>query len=997
MPEFCRMASHQAVVKTYLVGINHAIVGKCSPQKLSHPGVWKPRRQTLSQLADHISAGHPWMPATLDGNGKRWQVNANHSEVLGLDIDDGLTIDEALAHYFIASHCGLLIESASSKPEHHKFRLVFPLPKPVEGWERIRLCNRYLAHVVGSADPACKDASRFFYGAPGREPYLLQDVTLPPSFVDDAIAWGEALEAEELKRAAIARQYWESLNARGEDTDALLLSALDAISPNCDYNDWIAIGMALHGMGDQWFTEWDRWSAGAASYKPREMQGRWKSFRGSSPAPGVIFGIAKRYGWQFPQKARAAVGGQQRRAASPPTAPTIHQQYSKGARLAAWAQAINAGRSKILDGSQAGGGKSHGAGNVTPQMFGVKRLIYVSSDHRNPTTDTLTAFNGWADLEARHNGLIRDDDGKLRRAQNPVDLVEPPNCSRTGLATVLREKNVSGADTAGRLCGGCHLKEMCQKGGGYSSGYLHQRSEVLKEKDGEPLVPRFRAHPDGLPNPVDSDYSSTVLIWDEPEHSLTTHQTITVLVDDVRAAWTCLTTDDGYNPSPEVKRLFKWLLGVLTSEIKPPRYGFTHNDVVAALDGDVPTDDEVTAIANILTPEDDLEKLLNPTGGEGVDIEDLPRHVRKKFKTKDGTAAEQAEKLLLKNWFRDLVEVLKGERGHLAMKTWGLEISRPSLRHRDVIAAAKAVIFLDATISPDALGEKIGDHVWAMQQQVQQAQNVTFTQVTDLGRLGMQRGADKQRRAKAIAAHYRAIDPTTKVIDFKANDEDGAWWRDSRGSNDFQDCNTLVLIGTPTANLGGLNAEYCCLTGDTDIEPQGFVDFVDRRVRAEMLQAIERPRAHRRPSERIHIVVVSDFDLGIPTNQVEAVTITPAAGSKVERAKAAITKAVVDIKTTGVKVTQQAVAKATGYTQGYISRFRELLLSLLRQPYTESNNLSAPPEQAIEVTVQAVRTALNGPIEGCSQAMATIKATVDEYFPPGWWPKLISNALAGTA
>jgi hypothetical protein len=31
----------------------------------------------------------------------------------------------------------------------------------------------------------------------------------------------------------------------------------------------------------------------------------------------------------------------------------------------------------------------------------------------------------------------------------------------------------------------------------------------------------------------------------------------------------------------------------------------------------------------------------------------------------------------------------------------------------------------------------------------------------------MQRGADQQRRVAAIVQHYQAIDPDTKVIDFK--------------------------------------------------------------------------------------------------------------------------------------------------------------------------------------------------------------------------------------
>lgn len=285
-------------------GANFAIVGKCDAQRLSYAGAWRPTTGTIAELAAHISKGHPWMPALLDGNGQRWQTNANQAAVLALDVDSGLTIEQAMGHPFVLTHCALLIESASSTPEHNKFRLVFVLDAPIVGWQSIRIANRYLAEMVGSADPACKDASRYFFGAPGRVPHLLQDVALPIDFAERAAAWGAAIEAEEQARAEIARKQWEARKASMSDTDldALIIQALSAIDPNCQYNDWIAIGMTLAGLGDSWFTAWDEWSAGASSYNPREMSQRWKSFRGRGDgSPSTLFGIAKRYGFRFPR------------------------------------------------------------------------------------------------------------------------------------------------------------------------------------------------------------------------------------------------------------------------------------------------------------------------------------------------------------------------------------------------------------------------------------------------------------------------------------------------------------------------------------------------------------------------------------------------------------------------------------------------------------------------------------------------------------------------
>jgi hypothetical protein len=98
--------------------------------------------------------------------------------------------------------------------------------------------------------------------------------------------------------------------------------------------------------------------------------------------------------------------------------------------------------------------------------------------------------------------------------------------------------------------------------------------------------------------------------------------------------------------------------------------------------------------------------------------------------------------------------------------------------------------------------------------------NLTLTQVTDLGRLGMQRGADQQRRVSAIIAHCQQQDPTAKAIDFKrlADEGMGAWWRDSRGVNDFEQTKMLILSGTPCRNIADQQAEYAILTGDRNFD-----------------------------------------------------------------------------------------------------------------------------------------------------------------------------------
>lgn len=217
----------------FFAGLNTKIVGKAEHKKLSFPGAFKWAQVDMQSLAEHISSGHPWMPALLNGDRRRQQANANYTDTVAIDIDDGLTIEQALAHPFISAHAGLLIESSSSKPEHHKFRVVFRLTDPIQGWEDIRLAFRYLIHLFGASDPACKDASRFFFGGLGRKAHLLDEsARLPESFFADAKTWWDAEEAAYQKQAAIkAEQAKRWLESNGSDPLDEAAEALKFISP----------------------------------------------------------------------------------------------------------------------------------------------------------------------------------------------------------------------------------------------------------------------------------------------------------------------------------------------------------------------------------------------------------------------------------------------------------------------------------------------------------------------------------------------------------------------------------------------------------------------------------------------------------------------------------------------------------------------------------------------------------------------------------------------
>ncbi len=93
------------------------------------------------------------------------------------------------------------------------------------------------------------------------------------------------------------------------DLRARVESALQALSPDMGYNDWISIGWALReAFGDFGFGLWSSWSAGSAKFPgDAELQSHWRSFTGSRPADeavGVIFARARDAGWKAPRRPR---------------------------------------------------------------------------------------------------------------------------------------------------------------------------------------------------------------------------------------------------------------------------------------------------------------------------------------------------------------------------------------------------------------------------------------------------------------------------------------------------------------------------------------------------------------------------------------------------------------------------------------------------------------------------------------------------------------------
>lgn len=97
--------------------------------------------------------------------------------------------------------------------------------------------------------------------------------------------------------------------AGAPDQRAKVESALAVLSPDCDYDIWLHIGMAIHAeLGDGGLAVWDYWSGKGSKYRGfKDIESHWRSFKpGGGITGATLFKFAKDAGWRMPRGMRSA-------------------------------------------------------------------------------------------------------------------------------------------------------------------------------------------------------------------------------------------------------------------------------------------------------------------------------------------------------------------------------------------------------------------------------------------------------------------------------------------------------------------------------------------------------------------------------------------------------------------------------------------------------------------------------------------------------------------
>ncbi|WP_353933315.1 PriCT-2 domain-containing protein (plasmid) [Okeanomitos corallinicola TIOX110] len=994
----------------------------------------------------------------LDENGRPIKINGAWVDINGnvIEKSDGrqakkiyqhqLNLDEALKHPFIKQYCALIYTTASHKPDWHKFRLVFVLPEFVRGTETVEVLTRYLMQQLPH-DPACKDASRVFYGSTEATfPLINPDAYLPQFWIDEAISVAHQERIEYQRRIAEIEKRRQQLQDQAEkndwDVDQLIQQALSYIPPRSpgsgNYQECLQVLMALNGHYGPSDAE-----IIAESWSPSIRGTTWnirakiKSFRGRSGITiGTLFHIAKQYGFRFPtvkkstpnydyleereredqerrfydwfdfrqqikkivkpiKKALKGFGEQTKepiekalkgfgkQTKEPP------KQDNKPADVDIWFSSQDRDKiyqeiatdekyhdyKYILDTSAAGSGKSHHIGTLEPSDLKAAKLWYISSDHRNPTTSTIES--NYVDLPVRNNGLYADST-QLTPNGNPTihwpEKGQVPNvkgnCDRAPLFRKLASKGYQNeANSEASMnpgCVTCKYKFNCSSHypDGKEAAYIPGNT-FRRDRKNALLANSNRCHIDSLPSDIPDN---SIAFVDEFSRQVNPIQVTELGLNDYEKTVTTIATE-----LPDVWELIKDFISPLHQYLsyshKEAYYGYPHQEVMEIF-GNIDLS-KITDIINelkILNP--DLEKIFEDADGldnyEGMSKK-LIRTIKVGFLREAAKHSHEMLDDLAVNWLIPLLEIYANlVPGNFRIKNHKLIIATKNTRQVEVLGKFKKVFLLDATANRESVALELGinsDEILVISENLPNYSNLEIVHIADLGLCGKNRSELKHTQIAALTKHLQSKHDRLGVIDHLACVEDGQgyWYVDNRGSNKYINVDALLCIGTPYPDLGAIAQKYSILTGDFDTSKDNpnFQKYVNHLVQAEIIQGVGRPRANRRPEQKIKVYLTTNTDisylssyyLGCTIEETEAFKLTPEAGSKTQWLQYQIVQAAKQIWEAGAKITQKAIASLAGVTQGRISQeaaemggwtaLKKILISLLDSLYSKINNFSA--------------------------------------------------------
>ena len=121
--------------------------------------------------------------------------NFHATDILAIDVDYGMTIEDALAHPIVQKYCSMLYTTVNHSVDQHRFRLIFVLPRTITNARELSAATRALAQRLGG-DRAATDAARMFHGNNDCNPEIFEN-SIDENFLKELIEDGLTIPASE--------------------------------------------------------------------------------------------------------------------------------------------------------------------------------------------------------------------------------------------------------------------------------------------------------------------------------------------------------------------------------------------------------------------------------------------------------------------------------------------------------------------------------------------------------------------------------------------------------------------------------------------------------------------------------------------------------------------------------------------------------------------------------------------------------------------------------
>ncbi len=654
-------------------------------------------------------------------------------------------------------------------------------------------------------------------------------------------------------------------------------------------------------------------------------------------------------------------------------------KFKQGNRPQLIAELKRSGWGYILDRSATGLGKSHDAGLFeNPQG----KVWYLDLNHRNVSTETVR--NNFTDVDPRHLGIFEDVPGRYELSgENQIKPSNCHN-AQLFLSLKDKNYNFEGDSTEqapNPICAACLFHKMkltedseakvpdaggkeettkprpetscstpnstnnnpislCAGSQGEGYGFRYQRRQAL-------AASKTRLHPQQLasvqPTDDQTNYSNDTAFIEEASRTLELINIQVTLQDFDRQLM------DLHQKKPEFLQALQNLLHLrhyLTQEQQVERYGLDHYRVKQLLG----------------TPPENLPEIIDYLHQQLPKIKDLieqPDSIRAadnggQWANKEQAQAaqsarsiyrQQAREQTLKNienlplnFLIDLLEIWGGQPGAIQLTNWGeLQISKPDYRVADILKQMGLNVLLDATGNKKTLAQKLQINPHQMIEIIEETNIYDNLTVVGVEVSGMGSNSWGDNALNRVAALKEKITELHQDVGFytikkyaKILGIDQYLFNHNRGSNADKGRETIALFGKPYINVGAIMNEYICLFNPDFDElgnPIGWDEYYEEVVNAEVIQLLGRQRVHLYPDQQFTVYLCwTGMDLsflsrmGIKVKYKGEYELIPESAKRRQRDKWAIFNFTHQLMATGQKITQEAIAKGIGVSQGWVSK-----------------------------------------------------------------------------